>query len=254
MLIKEEYKTLPWAKNYKVSNTGKVFSFAKIKLGIELKPVIIKNKRAMSLGKDLYPYVSISDNNKKIRNYNIHRLVAETFIPNPENKPMVNHIDGDKTNNRVNNLEWVTPKENIQHAVKEGLMNPPIGERCASSKYKESQVLEAIKLLSEGKPNCEVAKLTGINDRAVSDIRNKKRWGYLWDTDQTKGLTIPDGNNGQYKPKIPLETRIEIIKDAEYYAPSDLIKKYGICSSVATKIRQGKYWKDARDIINNTQQ
>lgn len=253
MLIKEEYKTLPWAKNYKVSNTGKVFSFAKIKLGIELKPVIPKCKRVMSLGKDLYPEVSISDNNKKIKNYPIHRLVAETFIPNPENKPQVNHIDGDKTNNRVNNLEWVTPKENTQHALAEKLLNPPVGERCGSSKYKESQVLEAIKLLSEGKSNIDVSRLTGVDTRAVSSIRNKKRWNYLWETDQTKGLTIPDGANGQFKPKIPLETRIEIIKDAEYLAPKDLIKKYGICSSVATKIRQGKYWKDARDIISNTQ-
>lgn len=253
MLIKEEYKTLPWAKNYKVSNTGKVFSFAKIKLGIELKPVIIKNKRTMSLGKDLYPYVSISDNNKKIRNYNIHRLVAETFIPNPENKPMVNHIDGDKTNNRVNNLEWVTPKENTQHAVKEGLMNPPVGERCASSKYKESQVIEAIKLLADGMPNYEVAELTGISDSAVSDIRNKRRWGYLWETDQTKGLAIPDSDNTQFKSKIPLETRIKIIKDAEHLAPKDLIKKYGLSSSTASRIKHGECWKDTRDIINNTQ-
>lgn len=250
-IIREEYKTIPWAKNYKVSNTGKVYSFAKIKLGIELVPHSQPDKRKGT--GSLYPYVSISDNDKKIKNYNIHRLVAEAFIPNPENKPQVNHIDGNKQNNFVTNLEWVTPKENTQHALAEKLLNPPIGERCASSRFKESQVLEAIKLLSEGKPNCEVAKLTGIDDRAVSDIRNKKRWGYLWETDQTKGLTIPDGNNGQYKPKIPLETRIEIIKDAEYYAPSDLIKKYGISSSVASRVRQGKYWKDARDIINNVQ-
>ena len=253
MLIKEEYKTLSWAKNYKVSNTGKVLSFAKIKLGIELKPVIPKNKRLASLGRDLYPEVSISDNSKKIKNYPIHRLVAETFIPNPENKPMVNHIDGDKTNNFINNLEWVTAKENTQHALKNNLLNPPVGERSSAAVYTESQVLEAINLLSEGKPNHEVAKLTGIGDRAVSDIRNKKSWGYLWETDKTKGLTIPDGNNGQYKPKIPLETRIKIIKDAEHYAPKDLIKKYGISQSVATRVKQGKYWKDARDIINNTQ-
>lgn len=250
-IIREEYRTIPWAKKYKVSNTGKVYSFAKIKLGIELVPHSQPDKRKGT--GSLYPYVSISDNDKKIRNYNIHRLVAETFIPNPENKPQVNHIDGNKQNNFVTNLEWVTPKENTQHAVKEGLMNPPIGERSGSSRHKESQVLEVIRLLADGKPNHEVAKLTGINDRAVSDIRNKRRWGYLWETDQTKGLAIPDSDNGQFKSKIPLETRIEIIKDAEYLAPKDLIKKYGLSSSAASRIKHGECWKDARDIVNNTQ-
>ena len=250
-IIREEYKTIPWAKNYKVSNTGKVYSFAKIKLGIELVPHSQPDKRKGTGSR--YPYVSISDNDKKIKNYNIHRLVAEAFIPNPENKPQVNHIDGNKQNNFVTNLEWVTPKENTQHALAEKLLNPPIGERCASSRYKEGQVLEAIKLLSEGKHNCEVAKLTGIDDRAVSDIRNKKRWGYLWETDQTKGLAMPDGDNGQFKPKIPLETRIEIIKDAEYLTSTDLANKYSINQNVAYRVKRGEYWKDARDIINNTQ-
>ena len=250
-MIKEEYKTIPWAENYKVSNTGKVFSFAKIKLGIELRPTISKNKRMMSLGKNLYPTVSISDNDKKIGNYNIHRLVAEAFIPNPENKSQVNHIDGDKTNNCVNNLEWVTPKENTQHAIKEKLMNPPIGERCGSSKYTEAQVLDAIKLLSEGKPNKEVAEITKIDTRAISDIRNKKSWVYLWNTNKTENLSIPEGDDGRYKSKLSIETRAEIIKDSKSLAVKDLVKKYNLDQGVASRIKSGKTWKDAWDLVNS---
>jgi hypothetical protein len=83
---------------YKISNYGEVKSY------LRNKPKIIKPY------KNIYLYYKLFH-----KHYSAHRLVAKHFIPNPKNKPEVNHIDGNKFNNHVENLEWVTRKENMQH-------------------------------------------------------------------------------------------------------------------------------------------
>lgn len=75
--------------------------------------------------KNKHGYMTVNlYNNGKSSSKRIHRLVAEAFIPNPYNKPEVNHLDGNKTNNYVGNLEWSTKSENMQHAYKTGLNKP----------------------------------------------------------------------------------------------------------------------------------
>lgn len=84
--------------------------------------------------------VSLGNKNDK-KLFKIHRCVAESFIPNPDNKPMINHIDGVKTNNNVNNLEWVTGKENTQHAFKTGLASALKGTENPYAKLTKEQVM-----------------------------------------------------------------------------------------------------------------
>lgn len=72
----------------------------------------------------------------------VHRLVAQAFIPNPENKPEVNHKDGNKLNNHVSNLEWVTHLENMQHAYKTGLAKTQVGEKSPRAILTKKQVDE----------------------------------------------------------------------------------------------------------------
>ena len=81
-------------------------------------------KRKPYISKNGYVYITLEANGN-IKNARVHRLVAEAFIPNPNNYRAVNHIDGDKTNNCVWNLEWCTDKYNSIHAYKNGLLTPP---------------------------------------------------------------------------------------------------------------------------------
>lgn len=103
----EEWKTIDINPNYEVSNFGRV-----------------RNKKGhiIKLQVGTYGYLQVNlDFNGKNKTKKVHRLVAKAFIPNIENKPQVNHIDGNKKNNHINNLEWCTNRENVQHAFDIGL-------------------------------------------------------------------------------------------------------------------------------------
>ncbi len=91
-----------------------------------------------------YPQVSLFDG-KKFKYYRIHRLVAAVFLPNPENKEQVNHKDGDKKNNHVNNLEWNTRSENNAHAFRTGIRGWSDESRRKRSKTMGGKPFEALK-------------------------------------------------------------------------------------------------------------
>lgn len=112
---KEGWKLIKGYEKYMVSNTGKVKSLDYMHTGREH---ILKT----SLGNHGYVTVGLY-NNGKPKKMLVHRLVAEAFIPNPDNFREVNHKDCNKENNNVDNLEWVTPKQNIKHAVDSGRIN-----------------------------------------------------------------------------------------------------------------------------------
>jgi hypothetical protein len=105
----------------------------------------------------------------KRRSCFVHRLVAEAFVPNPENKPEVNHKDGNKLNNDAENLEWVTRGENYLHAHLTGLR--------PAAKLTPAQVAEIRRRLGEGEQQSELAKEFGVSQTQMSRIKNRTRWG-----------------------------------------------------------------------------
>lgn len=120
-------------------------------------------------------YYHIMLPNRKVKV--IHRLVAETFIPNPDNKPQINHKDGNKLNNNIDNLEWVTSKENIVHAVKTGLTVATRGDANHFTRIPESELINIKTLYLSGMPQHEIAKKYGVHQSHISRIVNNHKRG-----------------------------------------------------------------------------
>ena len=114
--------------------------------------------------------------NNKVKRVCVHRVLAKHFIQNPENKPFVNHIDGNKSNNNIENLEWVTRQENVEHAVRTGLLNNK-GENHPQSKITDQEVLEIRDLYKNKIYNQrEIGEIYGVHPSYVSSIvRNEYR-------------------------------------------------------------------------------
>ena len=167
----EEWKEISRNPNYLVSNTGKI-----------RRNGFLNEKTPRD--NDGYLVIDLYEDGKR-KTARVHRLVAEEFIPNPDNKPVVNHIDGDKHNNDVSNLEWVTSQENSKHAWENGLAKPSYGMRGKKNpnggrKGKPFQIIETGEVFNTLE-ECETA-ING-NNRHINDClkgRQKTHRGFTF--------------------------------------------------------------------------
>jgi hypothetical protein len=149
-----------------ISSTGRIKSLLRDDTGRILKP---------QLDHKGYRRISVTIDGHKMT-YKVHRLVAQAFIPNTDNKPQVNHIDGNKNNNAVENLEWVTNQENCNHAINAGLWDSVI----AGSRAENAKRMKKIKAIDINTGDVKVFNSISsaehyFNSRHICDVLKGKR-------------------------------------------------------------------------------
>lgn len=158
------WRTVPGYPNYQVSRCGEVRSLGRNKL-----LALYRNDRGYLLV-NLY-------RDGRAKNFLVHRLIASAFLGVIPQGWQVNHLDGDKGNNRVENLEVVTQDENLKHAARTGLLR--VGEANHKAKLTEKEVVEIRRLRAEGVRVQEIAYRFNVSERAVYLASNRLTWRHV---------------------------------------------------------------------------
>ena len=173
----EEWRqAVGFSEKYWVSNMGRIFTTSahnKPNNPAIMKPALDFDKRKGATG-----YLRTVMDRHSIR---VHRVVAMAWVPNSENKPFVNHINGDKTDTRAENLEWRTNSENQLHAYRTGLEKPMRGEQNPKSKMTDEQVRQFKWEWSHDRKMSrkQYAEKLGVSEAAIKDIIRGKSWRWL---------------------------------------------------------------------------
>lgn len=160
---------------YQVSNQGRFKTLARFKSNRQYPSAELRtskctnNYRMVGFYKDTIKTIFLA-----------HRVVASAFIQNPENKPLVNHKNGIKWDNRAENLEWSTLSENMQHAHANGLMNPPSGENNYHARLTEADVYNIRRMYDNAEaPMTHIAKMYEMGETIIWMICKRRKWTNL---------------------------------------------------------------------------
>lgn len=227
---------------YTVNKKGEIYS---LNYGRSGKKKKLKQQKSKG-----YLYVNIYYN-KKIHRKLVNRLVAKAFIPNPYNLPEVNHKDGNKENNNVKNLEWVTSKENTKHAFENNLRYVHKGEGATDAKITNNQAHEICRLLEKNKLGTrEIAEKVGVSFSIVSNIKHGKAWkdiSSLYNIENHKVKSKPVIKNKKSKSEVISEKTAKEI--CSYLQNSDLTideisDLFNVKPSKVKAIFYGNSWKN----------
>ncbi len=216
---------------YQISTFGRVKSFRK------------KTCRLLVPGLNRTNYLIVRFKvNRKMKYFSVHRLVAKAFIPNPEGKSDVNHIDGCKINAYVGNLEWATRSENVQHAYNTRLIIQPQGEERHNSKLSDGEA-RYIRDNPENLNTVGLAKMFGITKSTVSKIQ----LGHSYKTANGEIRLERLSLQGVRNPHAKLTNeQVRYIRDnPENISATALAKKFGLSVSKISDVQTGKTYKNA---------
>lgn len=172
----EKWRPVPGTK-YWASNKGRIFTpSAHNKPN---NPAIMKPARSFDKRRGAWEYYKTVLNGRTIV---VHRIIAKVWVPNPENKPFVNHINGNKADNRAENLEWCTTSENLLHAYRTGLEKKQLGEKHHATKLTNEQVRRFKRewaMRPRLKSRKQYAEELGVPESTLKDIITRRSWGWL---------------------------------------------------------------------------
>lgn len=240
-LNSEIWKPIPDYERYDISSLGRV----RRRDACKGRPAgYILSQRLSGLG---YLMVCLQSPVTGEKSLCVHKLVGLTFLTKARSdQTQVNHIDGIKTNNRLCNLEWVSPKENTRHSI-EVLGNDHSGERHAMAKLTPQQVLEIHDLRMQGYAANYIAGMFGVSKRAVLQIIHRRSWKKLLaelPTNYPKEVHYGKRGSNSWKATISNETAIAIkqaLADGE--SDHDLVARYSVPLTTIRNIKYGKSWK-----------
>lgn len=214
---------------YKVSNKGRVYN------------TVTNTILAVYTDRGGYNKCTLMKD-KQRKSCLLHRIVAKAFIPNHENKKTINHIDGDKSNNSVSNLEWATMSENSKHAWQTGLKKSSNNGR---SKLTEADVLKIRERYAAGESGAIIAKSYGVSKQNVYVIARGTNWAYT-DRDNIVPMhRVQVKGEGQH---LAVTTTEKVLQLREIYKEQKLsmIKlgaMFGVSHNTARQIVNRITWK-----------
>ena len=169
----------------------------------------------------------------------VHRLVALTFIQNPYKKEQVNHIDGNKSNNSIYNLEWSTNYENMQHAIKHGLTNHLKGVDHGMNKYTNDQIEAVCNLLSDNKLTYkQISHKSNVDINTVCDIKNHRSWTNISSKYNIDNYSI----NSIYKNSVDQIHNVCRLLEANNLYMDEISNITNVDIHTIKKIREKKNW------------